>query len=177
MSSYLFTSERLGFRNWKESDIPAMHAISSDLEVMRYFPKTQSLAHTSDFVKRMQDHYNANGFCYFAVDIAKTGEFIGFIGMCWQTYKVHFNPAVDIGWRLHKTYWGNGYASEGAKACLAYGFNTLKLERIVAVAPQINIPSVAVMKKIGMSWVEDFEHPLLTEHPELQVCALYEINR
>lgn len=175
-SKYLFTSQRLGFRNWHQSDVPKMYEISADPEVMRYFPKVQSLEYTQNFIQRMQNHFDTHGFCYFAVEILETNEFIGFIGMSWQTYKADHNPSVDIGWRLHKNSWHNGYASEGARACLDYGFTQLKLESIVSVAPKTNIPSIAVMKKIGMHKVKEFEHPLLKEYPELQTCVLYEIK-
>ena len=174
--NYLFTSERLGFRNWQDSDIDAMHLISSDTEVMEYFPSIQSKEYTAQFIKRMQSQFEKNRFCYFAVELLKTKEFIGFIGICEQTYKVDFNPSVDIGWRLHKKFWFNGYATEGAHACLDFAFNNIGLKKIVSVATKSNFPSIAVMEKIGMAKIKEFEHPLLLEHSHLKVCVLYEIK-
>lgn len=173
---YLFTSDRLGFRNWKTSDIAKMHEISSDPEVMRHFPSTQSEKYTADFIQRMQTAFDQNRLCYFAVETLENEEFIGFIGCCTQTYEIDFNPSVDIGWRLHKRFWGKGYATEGAKASLDYAFNVLKLRKIVAVATKGNTPSISVMKKIGMKKVKDFEHPLLLDYPEYKECVLYEIQ-
>lgn len=172
---YLFTSERLGFRNWQHSDIDAMHEISSDPEVMEYFPSIQTKTHTIDFIERMQQQFNKNRFCYFAVEILSTKEFIGFIGICEQVYDVDFNPSVDIGWRLHKTFWFNGYATEGAKACLHYASQVIGLKKIVSVATKSNIPSISVMRKIGMTKVKEFEHPLLINFSDLKDCILYEI--
>lgn len=173
---YIFTSKRLGFRKWNTSDIKTMHEISSDQEVMQYFPATQTKAQTTQFIQRMQQQFDENGYCYFAVEIIKTKEFIGFIGICKQTYEADFNPATDIGWRLHKRYWSKGYATEGARACLHFAFTVIGLKEIVAVAPKYNVPSISVMKKIGMTKVKEFEHPLLKEYPDLKDCVLYAIK-
>lgn len=175
-SKYIFTSERLGFRNWQDSDVDSMYKISSDPEVMMHFPSTQSKQYTLNFITRMKAQFAEYGFCYFAVELLETNEFIGFIGICRQTYEVDFNPSVDIGWRLHKNYWYRGYATEGAKACLAYAFKVLKLGKIVSVATKGNVPSIAVMKKIGMNKIKKFQHPLLKDFRDYQDCVLYEIE-
>lgn len=175
-SNYIFTSERLGFRNWQDADVDSMYKISSDQEVMMHFPSTQSKQYTLDFIIRMKAHFSEHGFCYFAVELLATKEFIGFIGICRQTYEVDFNPSVDIGWRLHKNFWYRGYATEGAKACLAYAFTVLKLGKIVSIATKGNVPSIAVMKKIGMNKIKEFQHPLLKDFPDYQDCVLYEIE-
>jgi len=175
-SQYIFTSERLGFRNWQHADIDPMYEISSDPKVMLHFPSTQSKQYTVDFITKMKAQFVENGFCYFAVELLETNEFIGFIGICRQTYEVDFNPSIDIGWRLDQNYWYKGYATEGAKACLTYAFTTLKLQKVVSVATKGNIPSIAVMKKIGMNRVKEFQHPLLKDFPNYQDCVLYEIE-
>ena len=123
----------------------------------------------------MQNMYQERGHCYFAVDQKEDGQFIGFIGLCYQEYKANFTPGVDIGWRLDKAFWGKGYATEGAKRCLSFGFEDLGLKKIFAVAPQINQASINVMRKIGMSKVLDFKHPKLTNYPQLEDCVCYEI--
>ncbi len=115
---YIFTSQRLGFRNWLDSDLPKMAAINADEEVMRFFPSTQTKAKTEEFIKRMQAQFEKHGFCYFAVEILESKALIGFIGLSEQTYKADFTPCVDIGWRLGRTHWGKGYATEGAKRVL-----------------------------------------------------------
>ena len=117
---YLFTSERLGFRNWIDSDTPKMIDISSDPDVMEFFPATTTQIQTVEFIDKMKLMYIEKGYCYFAVDQLKTESFIGFIGLCHQTYESQVTPNVDIGWRLNKKYWNNGFATEGAKRCLEY---------------------------------------------------------
>lgn len=177
MHKYIFKSERLGFRNWTSSDIKKMTAISSDPDVMKYFPSTHDLKHTEGFIKRMQTQYEENGYCYYAVEVLETGTFIGFIGIAKQTYESDFTPCVDIGWRLSKAAWNKGYATEGAKKCLEYAFNTLELTNIKSVCPVINQKSEHVMIKIGMQKVKEFNHPLLIEFKDLERCYLYEINK
>lgn len=173
----IITTERLVLRTWKETDFQLMTDISMDEEVMRYFPKKQGLEHTTRFCKRMNELFEKEKYCYFAVDVLATGEFIGFIGMCYQSYEAPHTPFVDIGWRLKKSAWGNGYATEGAKACLKYAFEELGLKGIYSVASVINTPSINVMEKIGMKKLQNFMHPYLLEDERLKECVLYKIER
>ena len=176
MDTYIFTSKRLGFRNWKTTDIDILFEINSNEKVMEFFPSIQTKEKTEVFIAKMQNQYAKKGFCYFAVELLETNLFIGFIGLSEQTYESDFTPAIDIGWRLHPKFWNKGYATEGAKRCLEYGFHQLKLEKIIATAPKINLPSIAVMEKIGMQKVKEFRHPLLLDFPDLVDCLLYIIN-
>lgn len=176
MSSYLFQSERLGFRCWQPNDLNKLHQIFSDPEVMKYFPSALTLQETSVFITRMVQEYENRGYCYYALDLLQNKECIGFIGLKLQEYEAEFNPSVDIGWRLDKKYHGRGLATEGASQCLAYAFSELGLKEIVAVAPEVNKPSINVMHKIGMNYIETFIHPLLTGHEALQKCVLYKIK-
>lgn len=171
--TYLFQSQRLGFRNWLPGDLEPMSAMNIDPGVMEFFPAMQSLDETQQFISRMQQQFKAKGFCYFAVDNLNDGEFIGFIGLSEKTFESDFTPCIDIGWRLAKEYWNQGLATEGAKRCLEYGFSTLGLEKIYALAPRVNTKSEQVMKKIGMQKVKDFRHPQLAGNERLQPCVLY----
>ena len=173
---YTIQTERLGLRNWKASDLKAMTALNQDPKVMQYFPSMPDEAQTLAYIKRMQTQFAKTSYCYFAAEILATQEFIGFIGLMYQDYEAAFTPCVDIGWRLKQSAWGKGYATEGAKACLAYAFNPLKIETIYSVAPIINTPSISVMKKIGMSLSSTFKHPKLGGFPNLETCALYTIH-
>lgn len=173
--NYLFTSERLGFRNWIESDIPLIADINSNPNVMEFFPSVQDFEQTERFIKRMQSQFEEKSYCYFAVDVLKTDTFIGFIGLSDKDFDSDFTPSVDIGWRLSEAHWKKGYATEGALACLKYGFEHLKLEKIIATTPKINLKSEEVMKRIGMTKVKNFDHPLLLDDSRLKDCVLYEI--
>jgi len=175
--NYVFTSERLGFRNWLSTDIENMYAINADKKVMEFFPDTLTREQTIAFMERMQKQFAENRFCYFAVDKLENHEFIGFIGLCEQTYKAEFTPCIDIGWRISHPEWNKGFATEGAKRCLAYGFNDLNIEKIVSVAPKINTKSEHIMTKIGMTKQFEFEHPLLSNDDRLRTCVLYELRK
>ncbi|MBP2833593.1 GNAT family N-acetyltransferase [Aquimarina sp. U1-2] len=177
MNSYIFTSKRLGFRNWKDTDVDILSEINNDDDVMEFFPFKPSKQDTKKFIENMQRMQSEQKFCYFAVDVLETKECIGFIGLCLQTYLKAPKSFVDIGWRLKKSSWNQGYATEGAKACLAYGFNTIGLREIYAVAPSINKKSAIIMKKIGMHYVKTFNHPKLSGYEKLESCVLYYISK
>lgn len=174
-SEYLFTSDRLGFRKWTLDDLDAFAALNADTEVMEHFPRTLTKEETKAFIIRLQQHYEDFGHNYYATEIRKTGEFIGFIGLAYQDYESDFTPNVDIGWRLKKSAWGKGYATEGAKRCLEIAFNDLQLEKVIATCTLNNKNSEKVMQKIGMQKVCTFKHPKLKDYPEMQTCVLYEI--
>lgn len=172
---YIFTSERLGFRSWMDSDLNELAELNASPEVMEHFPKPLSRQESKEMLQRLQNHFEERGHCYFATEILETGELIGFIGLAYQTYDTDFNPSVDIGWRIKKSSWGFGYATEGAKRCLEYAFTTLKLDRVIATCTTDNKPSESVMQKIGMKRKKTFIHPLLKEYKALEKCLLYEI--
>ncbi|NQX85698.1 MAG: GNAT family N-acetyltransferase [Flavobacteriaceae bacterium] len=174
--SYIFTSERLGFRNWKRDDLEDFAAINADFRVMEYFPFVLNKADTKASIQSYQEHYDTYGYNYFAVETLSNKEFIGFIGMAFQTYKSKYTPATDIGWRLKPSAWGNGYATEGAKRCLEYAFKALELERVIAICTINNINSERVMQKIGMTKLGNFKHPKLKDYPDYEDCLCYEIG-
>ena len=172
---YIFKSARLGFRDWLEGDVDKLTDINKDPEVMKFFPGLQSQERTRQFVKKMKELFQEKGFCYFAVEELTTNEFIGFIGLSVQNFESDFTPCIDIGWRLHTKKWNQGFATEGARRCIDYAFDDLKLKTINAIAPKVNVPSVKVMQKIGMKERKRFHHPLLASNEKLQECVLYEI--
>ncbi|MBK7041593.1 MAG: GNAT family N-acetyltransferase [Bacteroidetes bacterium] len=171
--NYLFTSERLGFRNWLLSDIDKMHKINADEKVMEFFPNIPTREQTEEFIKRMKKQYKNKGFCYFAVDKLDDNEFLGFIGLSEQNYEADFTPCIDIGWRIKSSEWNKGLASEGAKKCLDYALNNLKLKKIYSIAPKINTKSEHIMIKIGLKKQYEFEHALLKNNDRLKTCVLY----
>lgn len=181
MKTILKTS-RLRLRTWQTTDIPKMAELSSDKEVMRYFPSTQTYEETEKFVQHNLDHYKAHDFCLYAIDLIHTGDFMGFVGLNvpWFTipnFQSKNNPVVEIGWRIDKKYWGNGYATEAAKAVLNYAFEKLKLEEIISFTAEINLPSRRVMEKIGLKHdpKDDFNHPKLEPSSPLYHHVLYKI--
>ena len=161
---YTFTSERLGFRAWQKSDYKPFSELNASLVVMEYFPSTLSEAETMAMIDRINNHFENHGFGYWAVDELETKNFIGFIGFGQPRFESFFTPCVEIGWRLSQEFWSKGYATEGAKACLKYGFETLDLDKIYSLTATINQRSEGVMKKIGMKKIGEFDHPIIPNH-------------
>lgn len=176
LPAYLFTSARLGFRNWKETDHIPMAEINANPVVMEFFPSMLNATQTGEFIRRMQTMFLETGYCYFAVDELHTGSFIGFIGLFYQTYEASFTPCVDVGWRLDPKFWGRGYATEGARRCLEFGFRTIHLKNIYATAPLINLRSIKVMEKTGMKKLQEFNHPKLIHDKRLERCVCYALG-
>lgn len=174
-NEYLFTSERLGFRRWNNEDLEVLAQLNADEAVMEYFPKTLNQKEAKELLEGLQNQFNKNGYTYYATEILATQELIGMIGLAFQEYHSTFTPAIDIGWRLKQGAWGKGYATEGAKRCLDHGFNELGIHKIISVCTIKNHKSENVMKKLGMTKKGTFNHPELTDHPELEQHVCYEI--
>jgi len=170
-------TDRLSLRPWTLADLADLQALCSDPEVMKHFPHTLNEAETKAFLKRLMDQYEKHGYTYFRAERKDTNAFIGFVGLAYQDYESPFAPAVDIGWRLLPTAWGNGFASEGARFCLNYAFEVLKLDRVVAVCTIRNANSERVMQRIGMTKQGRFMHPALDAHPEVQELWWYAVSR
>src|SRR5579871_4360547 len=117
--------------------------MSADPEVMRHFPSVLSRAESDAAFERVQAHFEQHGFGLWAAE--HQGEFIGFIGLAVPRFEASFTPCVEIGWRLARRWWGQGLATEGARACLRYGFEELALDEIVAFTVPANVQSRRVM--------------------------------
>lgn len=171
--NYDITTERLGLRNWKTSDEAPFIEMCSDPEVMQHFPKPLTAEETLALIGRLKAHYKKYGYCYFAVDELKTDEFIGFIGLANQTWESKFTPCVDIGWRLKRSAWGKGYATEGAKSCLDLAESKFDIKEVLAFATDTNIASQNVMKKIGMIEIGTVQHPMIINDTRFKHCVVY----
>ncbi len=137
--------------------------MNADPEVMEHFPELLSRRQSDEFVERIEAGFAENGFFLWAVEVRASGEFIGFTGLAAPGFEAHFTPAVEVGWRLAHSAWGHGYATEAARAALAFGFDEVGLDEIVSFTTPANRRSRAVMERLGMSHdpEDDFEHPSL----------------
>ena len=142
---------------------------------MEHFPSTLVESEVVELIAKLNEHYETNGFTYYATEILDNQEFIGMIGLASQTYASAYTPAIDIGWRLKRKAWGKGYATEGAKRCLEYAFDELGIDRIISVCICQNLKSEEVMKKIGMTKIGSFDHPEMKDHPDYERHHCYEI--
>ena len=173
---YLET-KRLLFRDWQENDLVQFRRLNADEEVMHFFPKTLSHAETDGFHQRILDEIKDCGFGLYAVEAKENKDFIGFIGFHKATFQADFTPCIEIGWRLKKEVWGKGFATEGAKACLHYGFHTLGFDDIFSFTADINIPSKNVMNKIGLQFKINFNHPNVDQSSPLFKHVLYHLDK
>jgi len=171
-------TERLRLRQWIAADRDAFAALSADPEVMRYYPHVLSREAADRTVDAWSAELAARGWSNWAVARRDTGEFVGAVGITVPRRQLPFMPCVEIGWRLARAHWKQGYATEAARAALRLGFETLALEEIVSFTALVNTPSRAVMERLGMSDSgEDFDHPALPEGHPLRRHCLYRLGR
>jgi RimJ/RimL family protein N-acetyltransferase len=175
----MITTQRLTLRRWREDDLEPFAALNADPLVMEYFPKTLSHDESEILAGRIARHFEQYGFGWWSTEITANAVFIGLVGLSVPRFEAHFTPCVEIGWRLARGYWGQGYASEAARAALAYGFEKLQLEQIVSLTVPANRRSRAVMERIGMvrDRQGDFEHPHIDEGHPLRRHVLYRMTR
>ncbi|WP_328328815.1 GNAT family N-acetyltransferase [Kribbella sp. NBC_00382] len=172
-------TDRLLLRQWKDSDYEPYAALNADPAVMEHFPNVMTRAESDAMVDRVKAALDELGFGLWAVEVRESGQFIGFIGLSVPTFDAPFLPGVEVGWRLAKDAWGKGYATEGARAALAYGFGEAGLDEVLSFTATTNKPSQRVMERIGMTHDEagDFDHPRLPDGHRLQRHVLYRITR
>ncbi|XKH49899.1 GNAT family N-acetyltransferase [Chryseomicrobium palamuruense] len=168
---------RLKLRDWKDTDLEPFRQLNADEEVMRFFPRTLSKEESDAFCQAIIAEIKECGFGLYAVEVKAKNEFIGFIGFHRATFESDFTPCIEIGWRLKKEAWGKGYATEGAKACLEYGFEELGFDEIYSFTAEINEPSKHVMRKIGLEFVKVFDHPKVDPESMLRKHVLYYVQR
>ncbi len=165
-------------RHWHDHDHAPFAAINADAQVMRYFPTTMSAKESSTLIAKASQQILDHGFSYWAAELKATQKLIGFIGLQYYEAGLPFAPCVDIGWRLARSVWGQGLATEGAQAALVYGFTKLQLDEIISMTVVGNRASERVMQKIGMTKEDShFIHPGLPKDHSLAEHVLYKISQ
>lgn len=168
---------RLRLRQWKEKDLDAFAALNADEEVMEFLPMVLDYDESKEAASKYQNKIEKNGWGFWVTEKLEDGAFIGLIGLNWVD-DLPIGECVEVGWRLVKEYWGSGYASEAARACLEFAFNTLNLEEVVAITTVNNLKSRAVMDRLGMyDTGESFEHPQVDAASGLREHVVYKISR
>ncbi|MFE5946452.1 GNAT family N-acetyltransferase [Streptomyces sp. NPDC056480] len=170
-------TERLVLRSWRDSDRAPWAAMNADPDVREHLGELLTREQSDAVLSGMRADFQERGFGWWALESRATGEFIGRAGLDVVGPDMPF-PGVDVGWRLTRSAWGNGYATEAALACLAFAFETLGLQEVIATTTVRNLRSQAVMRRIGMTRnpADDFEDPSVPEGP-LRPCVLYRISR
>ena len=164
-------------RRWRPDDRDAFARLNADPVVMRYFERPLTREESDAMADRIERQFDEHGYGLWAAEVIDHVPFIGFVGLSVPTFAAHFTPAVEIGWRLDRPFWGFGYATEAAHAVLEDGFGRVGLREIVSFTSQINIPSIRVMERIGMGHdpEDDFDHPNLPQGHPLRRHVLYRV--
>jgi len=184
------TTARLVLRRWRAADREPFQALNADPRVMEFFPSVLTPKETDKAIARIEQHFDRHGFGLYDAELIETETFIGFIGLNIPTFEAPFMSApgssrtglrpsgvIEIGWRLAYDCWGQGLASEGARAVVRHAFERLRLPSLVSFTTTANLRSRRVMEKIGMVHDPsgDFDHPRLAEDHPLRRHVLYRL--
>ena len=172
-------TERLHLRPWRAADREPFARLNADARVMEHYASVLSREESDALAERIERHFEKQGYSLWAVEIPGVVPFAGFVGLSIPRFEAHFTPCVEIGWRLAREHWGQGYATEGARCVLEFGFGALRLAEIVSYTVPGNLRSRRVMEKLGMlrNPEDDFDHPLLSEGHRLRRHVLYRLKR
>ncbi len=175
----MIRTERLLLRRWREADRVPFAAMNADPAVMEHMQGVMSRERSDDFIDRIEAHWETHGWGLWAVEVPDAAPFVGYVGLWPADYLAP--GMVEVGWRLAREHWGNGYATEAAREALRYGFETVGLDEIVSFTVPQNTRSRAVMKRIGLvrDSSADFDHPRVdpVAYPLLVHHVLYRLGR
>ena len=164
-------TDRLLLRRWRDEDRVPFAAMNADPVVMQHFPALLTREQSDALVDRIEAHFDEHGYGLWAVEA--DGAFVGFTGLVWQTYDASFTPALEVGWRLARSAWGHGFATEGATAALALGLD--EDDSVVSATALTNVRSQRVMQRLGMRRELEFEHPRVPEGHPVRPHVLYRL--
>lgn len=152
--------------------------MNADVDVMRYYPRPLEPHESDAIVDRIDAHFAEHAWGLWAVEV-EAAPFIGFVGLQHVRFDAPFAPAVEIGWRLASEWWGQGLATEAAKAVVDFAFDELGLADLVSFTVPTNRPSRRVMEKLGMRHEPafDFDHPHLPEGSPFRPHVFYRLSR
>lgn len=169
---------RLVLRAWRAEDREPFARLNADAEVMRHLPAPLTREQSDAMIGRIEAAFAQRGWGWFAVEVPGVAPFVGAVGLSVPRYDAPFMPCVEVGWRLAREHWGRGYATEAARAAVAFGFSRLGLAEIVSFTVPANVRSIAVMRRIGMTRDPsgDFDHPALPEGHPLRRHVLHRIR-
>jgi RimJ/RimL family protein N-acetyltransferase len=178
MGAFELVTPHLSLVEWRSEHCEAFAALNADPEVMEFLGPLLSRAKSDETIARFQDEFGRRGFCPWAAVERSSNRLVGFVGLHEVPEAVAFAPAVEVGWRLARPFWGLGYATEGATASLDYAFETLGIDDVVSMTTRANERSRRVMERIGMTRDprEDFEHPGVSLGDDLRPHILYRIT-
>jgi len=172
-------TSRLLLRGWRDSDIAPWVAMNADSRVMEFFLRTYDRATAESFAALARADLERDGFGWWVVEEKNGSPFVGVISLQAVPFEAAFTPANEIGWRFVFDKWGHGYATEGARAALDFGFSQLAWREVIAMTSLLNVRSQLVMERLGMARNpdDDFDHPRIPEGHRLRRHVVYRIRR
>ena len=172
------STPRLLLRPWRDADREPFAVLNADPQTMAFFASPVSREASDASIDAWQAQFAQQGFSNWAVERRDSHEFIGFVGLTVPRRVLPFSPCVEIGWRLARAHWGQGYATEAARTVLRAGFAQIGLASIVSFTTLMNLPSRAVMERIGLiDAQQNFEHPGVPEGHAFRMHCLYRLSR
>lgn len=172
-------TSRLILRRWRKSDLEPFVALNSDPEVMEHYSSTLDERQTAEWMGRIEASFDERGYGLWALQHGASKEFLGYAGLWVPSFEAHFTPTVEVSWRLSRSSWGNGYATEAARAAMRYGFEQADLTEIVSFTAPANTRSIRVMERLGLAHdpADDFDHPNIAEGSSYRRHVLYRMSR
>lgn len=161
MARYVIETQRLRLREFTPADLDAFYAMYTDPDVVRFWPKPPTRNDVERQLSHVMQSYESRGYSGWAVELRETGAFIGRIGLLQQF--VNGSDEVEVGYVLARPYWGQGYATEAARACRDWAFENLHVARVISLIRPENARSIAVALRNGMQRVGSTLHVTL-EH-------------
>jgi RimJ/RimL family protein N-acetyltransferase len=152
-------TDRLLLRRWRPADRELFAALNADPEVMRHFSGTMTREASDAFVDRIEALFEEQGFGLWALEVKDGDAFIGFTGLHPMPLGVPGAGGFEVGWRLARGAWGHGYATEAARAAVAFAFDEVQLPELFSMTAVSNLRSQAVMQRLGMTLLAHVEHP------------------
>ena len=170
-------TKRLVLRRWQETDREPFAELNGDPETLVFFPSTLTRDESDALVGRIEARFDEHGYGLWALEIRETGQFIGFTGLAPMPDDVPGAGGTEIGWRLAKHAWHQGYATEAAVAARDVAFAGVGLPELWSMTAVLNTPSQAVMRRIGMTEAARFEHPRVPDGNTLKPHVVYHLGR
>ena len=167
---------RLLMRRWSDSDLEPFADMNADPEVMRYFPAVMAREDSDAFVALIERRFDEQGYGLWALEVLETGQFVGFTGLNPMPKGVPGAGGVEVGWRLARAAWGRGFATEAGRAALEVAFGPAGLQEVWSLTARLNEPSIAVMRRLGLSYVAAARHPALDPASPLADHVFYRIG-